>query len=286
MSENNAIRAFSSHDISVFLHHTEVGETIRQTTFARETYLGVVRIYGLRNKEYLLENVAGLKVGDRVTLQRKYNSESPDCTAVASAYPDDGSSIRVHTLAGLCLGYIQPPESFVLAELMKAGKHLYAKVHDLHVSDSLEDLDTHKAVTLDVYWVEETAPFKIANTYVLGSPKYDAMVQNGNAILLDQGHPYRPYTVMSEIVENARDLKVGDRLKLVRKAGGDNPDSIEIWTDDRKKFLGCMRARSNEMISRILDAGKCIYGMINFIRIEGRNNNSLLLYFDVYLEDN
>ncbi len=83
MSDSGAIREYSTSGVSTFLHHTDVGEAIKQVTFERDIYLGVAKIFGLKNKEYLMENLQGLKVGDRVTLYRKYNSEDESCTAVA-----------------------------------------------------------------------------------------------------------------------------------------------------------------------------------------------------------
>ena len=212
MEDNGAIREYSTSGVSTFLHHTELGEAIKQITFERKTYLGVVKVYGLRNKEYLLENVQGLQIGDWVTLYRKYNSESPDCTAVASAFPDDGSSIRVHTLAGLCLGYIQPPERYVMAELMKAGKHLYAKVHSLNMDMPMEELNTQKAVTLDLYWMEESKPLNLANTFEIGETKGEVMEENGKARAvidkkdLEEANPYSNYTSGGKVREQERDV--------------------------------------------------------------------------------
>ena len=36
----------------------------QEVTFERGIYLGVAKIFGLKNKEYLMENLQGLKVGD------------------------------------------------------------------------------------------------------------------------------------------------------------------------------------------------------------------------------
>lgn len=289
MSENGAIREFSSHDISTFLHHTEVGEAIKQTTFARETYLGVARIFGLRNKEYLMENLQGLKIGDRVTLYRKYNSEGETCTAVqVSTIPDDGASIRVHTLAGLCLGYVQFPERYVMAELMKAGKHLYAKVRELNVPETKDELDTRNAVSLDIYWVEESTPLKMANTYEVGEPqkKYEAMEQNGGAIWLMNTSPDYNYFNIKDIVSVVNKLTVGDRLKLIRKkTGSGDPWSIEVWTKNKEIFLGHMECWGDEMIANMMDAGKLVYGVVESVK-KGLAPHEVGYRFDVYVEDN
>lgn len=284
MSDNGAIREYSTSGVSTFLHHTEVGEAIKTVTFERETYLGVIKVYGLRNKEYLMENVQGLQIGDRVTLYRKYNSESPDCTAVASAFPDDGSSIRVHTLAGLCLGYVQPPERYVMAELMKAGKHLYAKVHSLNVDMPMEELDTQKAVTLDLYWMEESSPLNIANTYALGDAKSEVMEKNGNAIWLAYSFMDRDSRYMEGISEAIDQMEVDDRLRLIKRATEDDPWAIEIWSDDKKRYYGHMGSRDNKIFSYMLDAGKHVYGVV---RNRQRATVPHLLHFDfdVYVED-
>lgn len=285
MSENGEIREFSSRDVSTFLHHTEIGEVIQQTTFARETYLGVARVYGLRNKEYLMENLQDLKVGDRVVLYRKYNSEDETCTAVAvQSFPDDGASIRIHTLSGLCLGYTQPPERYIMAELMKAGKHLYAKVHSLNVPKSIEELDTHNAVDLDIYWVEESNPLKIANTYELGSPKYEAMEKHGDAIWLTRARPDVEYRKDEALLEGINELQIGDRLKLFKKPTEDNPWAIEVWTDDKKYYLGYMDNFYSHMLCYMLDAGKHVYGEVTTSK-HGDAAYKVYYDFDVYVED-
>ena len=284
MSENGRVREFSSHDISAFLHHTEVGEAIKQISFERKTYLGVVKVYGLRNKEYLLENVQGLQIGDWVTLYRKYNSESPDCTAVASAFPDDGSSIRVHTLAGLCLGYIQPPERYVMAELMKAGKHLYAKVHSLNVDMPMEELDTQKAVTLDLYWMEESTPLNLANTFEIGETKGEVMEKNGNAIWLAYSFPDRNSKYLDGVIEAIDQMEVNDHLRLIKRATEDNPWAIEVWSEDKKRFYGHMDSQETKILSYMLDAGKHVYGVVR--KRQRASVPHLLHYdFDIYVED-
>ena len=285
MEDNGAIREYSTSGVSTFLHHTELGEAIKQITFERKTYLGVVKVYGLRNKEYLLENVQGLQIGDWVTLYRKYNSESPDCTAVASAFPDDGSSIRVHTLAGLCLGYIQPPERYVMAELMKAGKHLYAKVHSLNVDMPMEELDTHRAVTLDLYWMEETKPLNLANTFEIGETKGEVMEENGNAIWLCHPRPDREFRYLRDSIQAIDEMNVGDKLRFIKKATTDNPWAIEIWSSDKKYFLGHMEVPYTKILAYMLDAGKHVYGAVK--NRQSADHPHLLNYdFDVYVEDN
>lgn len=288
MSDNGEIREFSSYDISAFLHHTEVGEAIKQTTFARETYLGVAGIFGLRNKEYLMENLQGLKVGDRVVLYHKYNSEDETCTAVqVSNIPDDGSSIRVHTLAGLCLGYVKFPERYAMSALMKAGKHLYAKVHELKVPENMDELDTRNAVNLDVYWVEESTPLKMANTYAVGEPnhKYEAMEPNDGAICLMNANADQDFYSIKDIVSGVNSLMVGDRLKLIRKTTDRlYPWSIEVWTKNKEHFLGHMEHWGDGMIANMMDAGKLVYGVVASVK-KGLAPYEVRYSFDVYVED-
>ena len=285
MDNNGAIREFSSSGVSTFLHHTEIGETIKKVTFERDTYLGVINVYGLRNKEYLLENLEGIEVGDRVTLHRKYNSESPDCTAVASAFPDDGSSIRVHTLKGGCLGYIQPPERYIMAELMKAGKHLYARIHEINISMSMEQIDTRRAVTLDLYWMEESNPLKMANTFEIGEAKSEVMEKNGNAIWLSYTFPDRESKFEKDFMQGLDVMEVGDKLRLIKRATQYNPYAIEIWSADKKFFLGHMEGGDDRIFSHMLDAGKHVYGVVRN-RQRGLYPHLLHFDFDVYVEDN
>ena len=284
MEDNGDIREYSTSGVSTFLHHTELGEAIKQITFERKTYLGVVKVYGLRNKEYLLENVRGLQIGDWVTLYRKYNSESPDCTAVVSSFPDDGSSIRVHTLAGLCLGYIQPPERYVMAELMKAGKHLYSKVHSLNVDMPMEELNTQKAVTLDLYWMEESKPLNLANTFEIGETKGEVMEENGNAIWLCYSRPDSGFKFLRDSIQAVNEMNVGDRLRFIKKATEDNPMAVEIWSSDKKYFLGYLEARESGMFAYMLDAGKLVYGVVRN-RQKAELPHLLNYDFDIYVED-
>ncbi len=285
MTQSSAVSTISSYDISTFLHHTELGETIKQTTFARETYLGVAKVYGLRNKEYLMENLQGLKTGDRVVLYRKYNSEDATCTAVAvQSFPDDGSSIRIHTLAGLCLGYTQPPERFIMAELMKAGKHLYATINTVRIPKTIDELDTRNAVTLNIYLVEESNPLKIANTYEVGDPKYEAMEQNGDAIWLTYTNPDREFRFLEHSIEALDEMRVGDRLRLIRRPKADDPWAVEIWTNDKKYFLGHMQSRNSKMLAYMLKGGKHVYGVVRK-RQTGLYPHLLNFDFDVYVED-
>lgn len=281
MTSKGEIRPFFSSEVSTFLH-SELGEAIKRTAITRETYLGVAFVYGLRNVEYLLENLQGIEVGDRVTLYRKYNSEPPTCTGLTPwAIPDDGSSIRVITLKGGVLGYIQPRARFIMAELMKAGKHLYARINSI---DTTEPINTRKVITLKVYWVEESQPLQMTNTYEIGEAKYEAMVPNDNAIFLDAGHPEPEYRALEGIHEIISGLKKGDRLRLIRKPSELNPTCIQIWTYDRKNYLGNMKDQSNGMIANIMDAGKNVYGVVTSASV-GVSENIHQYYFSVYVED-
>ena len=286
MAENGEISTSASSGVSTFLHNTEIGEAIKQTTFARETYLGEVGIFGLRNKEYLMENLQGLRIGDRVILYLKYNSEPPSSTAVqVSNIPDDGTSIRVHTLAGLCLGYVKFPERYIMAALMKAGKHLYAKVNSLNVPETIDKLDTRNAVTLDIYWVEESTPFKLANTYEIREPKNEAMEQNGNAILLKTCFPNTDFKYLENAVKNIDDMEGGDRLSLIWTPSEDDPDCIQLWNRDRTSLLGFMDEWDcRSMIAHMMEAGKNVYGVVN----DKKTGEQLWEYeysYDLYVED-
>lgn len=286
MAINDEIRASASSDVSIFLNHTELGEALKQTTFARETYLGEARVYGLRNKEYLMENLSALNIGDRVILYLKYNSENENCTAVqVSNTPDDGSSIRIHTLAGLCLGYVQPPERYIMAGLMRAGKHLYAKVRSLNVPQSIDKLDTRNAVTLDIYWVEESTPFKLANTYEITEPKYEAMEQNGNAILLCSCTPNPNFLYIRDIVKNIDEMNVGDRLRFIWKPSDDSQFSVQIWNQDRTSLLGLIDDWDSVlMIAHMLEAGKNVYGVVTSKKV-GEQLWEYGYSYDLYVED-
>jgi len=182
------------------------------------------------------------------------------------------------------LGYTQPPERFIMAELMKAGKHLYAKVHSLNVPQSIGDLDTHNAVDLDIYWVEESTPLKIANTYELGSPKYEAMKKHGDAIWLVRSGPDLKSRKDETLLEGINQLQMGDRLKFFRKPVEDNPWAIEVWTDDRKFFLGYMNSDYSRMLGHMLDAGKHVYGEVITSK-HGDAAYKVYYDFDVFVED-
>ncbi len=259
MTDKGELRAPLSSGVSTFLH-TELGEAIKQTTLSREIYLGEARVYGLRNKEYLLENLEGVNVGDRVTLYRKYNNEPSSCTGITSwAHPDDGASIRVITLDGRVLGYIQPMERYFMAELMKAGKHLYAKIRTLNTA---EPIDTQRVITLDVYLVEESKPLFTANTFQVSTPKYEPMETNGNAIEFDfyqigNGFHYPP-----EAKELVKKIKVGDRLRLIRKSKEGAEFNIEVWTEDKLVYLGDMFQADGGMLAHIMDTGKRVYAEV------------------------
>lgn len=283
MADNGEIRAYSSSDISTFFHkNAALVETIKKATITRETYLGVAKVYGLRNVEYLLENLEGLKVGDSVMLYRKYNHNPPTSTGLSvSTVPDDDSSIMVITLTGRGLGYIQPRARFIMAALMNAGKHLYAKINTLDIS---EPINTREVITLNVYWVEESQPLNISNTYEVGEPKYEAMKLHDNAIWLDVCGPAHDFRQIEGIFDVVSGMEKGDRLRLIRKPTEEDPGNIQIWTNDKKTFLGNMKDQSDGMIANIMDAGKSVYGVFRSKLVEEKG--PIVQYdFTVYVED-
>lgn len=77
-------------------------------------------------------------------------------------------------------------------------------------------------------------------------------------------------------------LKEGDRLRFVRAVDNLHDKwAVEIY-DAQERRLGFLPADSNEMIARMMDAGKLIYGTFTYASKRGSWNR---IHMEVYLDD-
>ena len=77
-------------------------------------------------------------------------------------------------------------------------------------------------------------------------------------------------------------LRPGDRLELVRVPHNpSDPNAIKIYTGDRVK-LGYVPRRENQILARLLDAGKLLYAVL---RAKQWQEDWLKLDVDIFLTD-
>ncbi len=77
-------------------------------------------------------------------------------------------------------------------------------------------------------------------------------------------------------------LKPGDRLELIRiPENPSDPNAIKLYTRDRVK-VGYVPRRDNQILARLMDAGKLLYAVIREKRWQG---DWLQLGIDIYMTE-
>ena len=77
-------------------------------------------------------------------------------------------------------------------------------------------------------------------------------------------------------------LRIGDRLELIRVPGNpSDPNAIKIYTRDRVK-LGYVPRKDNQILARLMDAGKLLYATIREKRWQ---EDWLRVVIHIYLTD-
>ena len=77
-------------------------------------------------------------------------------------------------------------------------------------------------------------------------------------------------------------LRPGDRLELVRVPDNpSDPNAIKIYTRDRVK-VGYVPRKDNQILARLMDAGKLLYAVIREKRWQG---DWLQLGIDIYMTE-
>lgn len=84
------------------------------------------------------------------------------------------------------------------------------------------------------------------------------------------------------IEESVADLQAGARLRFMRAPSNPYDQwAIEVY-DPQDRRVGFLPADSNEMIARMMDAGKLIYGEFTYASKRGSWNR---VHMEVYLDD-
>lgn len=86
----------------------------------------------------------------------------------------------------------------------------------------------------------------------------------------------------------AERLEEGEELKLVREPKNEYDELAIVVKTQQGKKLGYIPRKKNEVIARLLDAGKRIIGKVNEVRFEDDNENpywDLSIFVDVFLID-
>ena len=254
MEEKNEIRSLSSEDLATLLHGGLADR--KDTVFTREIFLCEAKVYGIRDEEALKEYLSRASVGDVVRLHRRVYETLPGSTTAISTngWPDDGHSIRVHTMDGGCFGYMQPPNKYGIAEFMLAGKKIYAKISYINLS---EPFDRREAVRLKIYWVIESNP--LTTELAIEEPEKNEMVVKGSYagdLMLHQCS----FFISGGIARynDIRDLERYERLNVRIKSREDS--AVVVESED-----GVYRGESGDfpdIILNLLKAGKVVYGVV------------------------
>ena len=258
MEDKYEVRSLSSSDLSTILHGGLAEK--QETKLSREIYLCEARVYGIRDVKLLKEYLSRVSLGNVVRLYRRVYDQLPAViNSDIRGYPDDGHNVRIHTFDGGCLGYMQPPERYAVADLMLTGQKLYAKVSFL--SDDCEMLDTWNAVKLDVYWVIESDPLSMdlnvyesaeENGLVLGAFKGD--------VLLDD-LPIDLRVSDEERVEPVRMIRCQERLMVYKGSRGSVDVSVRTMDGEYKAQTTFL----SQTVYNLLDAGKTVYAVVEKI---------------------
>ena len=129
--ENNELKSFSPSDLSNLLHG---GANIPQV-FSREIFLIRTRVAGCQYQENMRERIEQVEEGEILTFYRE--PENPYDELAILVLNDEGNKI----------GYVPRKDNTVIANLMDAGKRIYAKA-----SAVSHDWDRPwKCVIMDVY---------------------------------------------------------------------------------------------------------------------------------------
>lgn len=89
-------------------------------------------------------------------------------------------------------------------------------------------------------------------------------------------------THADDIAAIVADLQPGARIRFARAASNPHDQwAVELY-DQQERRMGFLPADSNEMIARMMDAGKLIYGTFTYASKRGAWNR---IHMEVYLDD-
>lgn len=91
------------------------------------------------------------------------------------------------------------------------------------------------------------------------------------------------------IKKMAQKLEVGEELKLVREPKNEHDELAILVKTQQGKKLGYIPRNNNEVIARLLDAGKRINGKVRKVRFEEDADRetywALSIYIDIFMID-
>lgn len=82
------------------------------------------------------------------------------------------------------------------------------------------------------------------------------------------------------IEELEKDLKIDDRLEFFREPDNPHDPNAIVVKDTNGKKVGYVPMRDNIVFSRLMDAGKLLYGKITAKELRGK---WVKIYMDIYL---
>ena len=129
--EKNEISGFSAADLSELLYS---GKEVPQV-FSREIFLIRTRVAGVQYRENMQERINEVEVGEILTFYREPENEY------------DKRAILVLNDEGNTIGYVPRRDNIILANLMDAGKRIYAKAIEVNH----EGEEPWNCVWMDIY---------------------------------------------------------------------------------------------------------------------------------------
>lgn len=133
----NGIQTSEEKKSLIELFHQSSGGNMVVVPFARDIFLFETYVAGPMYNEDIHESTANLQQGTRLILLREPENVHDDLAIV------------IHTLAGKKIGYVPRKNNPVFARLLDAGKELFAKVKNIHRSD------TYINIQIEIYLHDE-----------------------------------------------------------------------------------------------------------------------------------
>ena len=283
--KGNELSTITSSELSSVIY-SPIGETIKNP-FSRQIMLLWVRVAGIRYRENINELLKGLKVGDRVFLVREPENEY------------DNLAIMIQNENKEKLGYVPRVNNDILARMMDAGLKLTGKVSRL--KDPIGGEYPWDALSIDIF-LDESGNERLSVAEAEQKNPGDGFFSRISGLLHTtfSGGMNRPFSrqiflanipeVRSHRIDNLRRvlcrMKVGDKVLLRREPDDENDDTTIVVLNKRKRKLGYIPGSHSVILSRLMDAGKHIYGVATKIDYEKDGVGSLnRIILDVFMED-
>ena len=291
--KGNELSTITSSELSSVIY-SPLGETIKNP-FSREIFLLWVRVAGIRYRENIDELIENLEVGEKVILVREPDNEYDDL------------AIMIQNEDKEKLGYVPRVNNEILARLMDAGMKLSGRVSKIKEPEDGEY--PWDALSVDIFLDESGSDLLSESEKQSKNPSGNQSKNTGDGFFSKisgllhttisggMNKPFSREIFLANVpaleyykIPNLKrvlcKMKVGDKVLLRREQGHENDEKAIVVLNKRKRKLGYIPRSHNVVLSRLMEAGKHIYGIaseIDYPKDGVGGHNSITI--DVYMED-